>query len=250
MLRLTPRAQPAGARAAVTRGAAAGPGAQGQAQGQGDSARKAGHGGPLRILCVGAHSDDIEIGCGGTVLRLLAEHPGSSVDWVVLSANAAREQEARASAAAFLADAAATTLWIQQFQESFFPAAWTQIKEFFESVRRASEPDLILCHHQRDRHQDHRVVAELAWNTFRNHLIWEYEIPKYEGDLGQPNLFVPLSAAQAARKVQLLLEHFTTQAQRSWFRPDTFHGLMSIRGVECAASDGRAEAFHAPKLVI
>jgi LmbE family N-acetylglucosaminyl deacetylase len=139
---------------------------------------------------------------------------------------------------------------VQSFQESFFPAAWTQIKELFETVRRATEPDLILCHHQRDRHQDHRVVAELAWNTFRNHLIWEYEIPKYEGDLGQPNLFVPLSAAQAERKVGLLMKHFATQAQRSWFRADTFHGLMSIRGVECAAPDGRAEAFHAHKLVI
>jgi LmbE family N-acetylglucosaminyl deacetylase len=201
-------------------------------------------------LCIGAHSDDIEIGCGGTILRLLAERPGSTVDWVVLSANPEREREARASAAEFLADAQSSKVWVQSFQESFFPAAWTQIKELFETVRRATEPDLILCHHQRDRHQDHRVVAELAWNTFRNHLIWEYEIPKYEGDLGQPNLFVPLSAAQAERKVGLLMKHFATQAQRSWFRADTFHGLMSIRGVECAAPDGRAEAFHAHKLVI
>lgn len=207
---------------------------------------------PLKILCVGAHSDDIEIGCGGTVLRLLAEHPGSSVDWVVLASNPQREQEARASAAEFLADAdpAQSKVWVQGFQESFFPAHWTEIKRFFETVRRATEPDLIFCHHQRDRHQDHRVVAELAWNTFRSHLIWEYEIPKYEGDLGKPNLFVPLSAAQAERKVQLLMKHFASQMQRSWFRPDTFHGLMSIRGVECAAQEGRAEAFHAAKLVV
>ena len=205
---------------------------------------------PLRILCVGAHSDDIEIGCGGTVLRLLAERPGSTVDWVVLSASPEREREARASAQDFLVGAAGSQVWVEHFQESFFPAHWTAIKQFLETVRRATEPDLILCHRQHDRHQDHRVVAELAWNTFRNHLIWEYEIPKYEGDLGQPNLFVPLSAAQAERKVQLLMEHFATQAQRSWFRPDTFHGLMSIRGVECAAKDGRAEAFHAAKLVV
>ena len=205
---------------------------------------------PLKVLCIGAHSDDIEIGCGGTVLRLLAERSGSTVDWVVLSSNPVRETEARGSAAAFLADAASSKVWVQSFQESHFPAHWAAIKQFFETVRRATEPDLIFCHHPRDRHQDHRVVAELAWNTFRNHLIWEYEIPKYEGDLGQPNLFVPLSAAQAQRKVELLLKHFATQALRGWFRADTFHGLMSIRGVECAAPEGRAEAFHAPKLVI
>jgi LmbE family N-acetylglucosaminyl deacetylase len=205
---------------------------------------------PLRVLCVGAHSDDIEIGCGGTLLRLLAERPGSTVDWVVLSADERREGEARASAADFLVDAGESRVWVERFRESYFPAHWTEIKEFFEKVRRATEPELILCHHQRDRHQDHRVVAELAWNTFRNHLIWEYEIPKYEGDLGQPNLFVQLSRAQADRKVRLLLEHFASQAARSWFRPDTFHGLMTVRGIECAAPDARAEAFHAPKLVI
>jgi len=210
------------------------------------------HGAPLKLLCIGAHSDDIEIGCGGTLLRLLSERPGSSVDWVVLSSNEQREREARASAAEFLAEAAAASskVWVQSFRESFFPAAWVEIKEFFEQLRRATEPDLILCHRQVDRHQDHRVVAELTWNTFRNHLIWEYEIPKYEGDLGQPNLFVPLSAAQAERKVELLMTHFASQRGRGWFRPDTFHGLMSIRGVECAAPDGRAEAFHAHKLVI
>jgi LmbE family N-acetylglucosaminyl deacetylase len=210
----------------------------------------AAHAQPLKLLCIGAHSDDIEIGCGGTLLRLLAERPGSSVDWVVLSSNEQREREARASAGDFLAAAASSKVWVQTFRESFFPAAWVEIKEFFEQLRRATEPDLILCHRQVDRHQDHRVASELTWNTFRNHLIWEYEIPKYEGDLGQPNLFVPLSAAQAERKVALLMTHFASQHGRTWFRPDTFHGLMSIRGVECAAPDGRAEAFHAHKLVI
>jgi LmbE family N-acetylglucosaminyl deacetylase len=205
---------------------------------------------PLRILCLGAHSDDIEIGCGGTLLRLLAERPGSSVHWVVFSANAEREIEARASAHDFLASAAQQTVWVKQFRESFFPAVWVEIKEFFEEIRRAFNPDVILSHHRKDVHQDHRVIAELTWNTFRNHLVLEYEIPKYEGDLGAPNLFVPLSRSVAEHKVQLLLQHFASQAARSWFRADTFHGLMSIRGVECAATDGRAEAFHAPKLVL
>lgn len=205
---------------------------------------------PLRVLCLGAHSDDIEIGCGGTLLRLLAERPGSRVDWVVFSASPEREREARASAADFLQDAAQSELWIKSFRESFFPAHWLEIKEFFETLRRAGEPDLVLCHRRADLHQDHRVIAELTWNTFRNHQIWEYEIPKYEGDLGRPNLFVPLSRAQADRKVELLLQHFASQRGRSWFQPDTFHGLMSIRGVECAAAEGRAEAFHAFKLVV
>jgi len=206
--------------------------------------------GPLRILCVGAHSDDIEIGCGGTVLRLLAEHPGSSVHWVVFSADEAREREARASAADFLADAGTSTVLVKAFRESFFPACWTEIKDFFEEIKRQVNPDVVLCHQRFDLHQDHRVISELAWNTFRNHLVLEYEIPKYEGDLGTPNLFVPLARATADRKVDLIGRHFASQASRTWFRPDTFHGLMSVRSVECNAPEGRAEAFIARKLTI
>jgi LmbE family N-acetylglucosaminyl deacetylase len=205
---------------------------------------------PLRVLCLGAHSDDIEIGCGGTLLRLLGERSGCSVHWVVFSAAAEREREARASASDFLAQAAASTVLVKHFRESFFPAAWSEIKESFEELRRLVEPDLVFCHQLGDQHQDHRVLAELTWNTFRNHLVLEYEIPKYEGDLGKPNWFVPLSAAVAERKVQLLMRHFASQAARGWFRPDTFHGLMSIRGVECSAPEARAEAFHARKLTI
>lgn len=210
----------------------------------------AGNAEPLRILCLGAHSDDIEIGCGGTILRLLAEHPGSSVHWVVFSATSDRELEARASASDFLRDAGDSTVLVRGFRESFFPAVWVEIKEFFEKVRRSVEPNVVFCHHRLDMHQDHRTIAELTWNTFRNQLVLEYEIPKFEGDLGSPNLFVPLTRAVADRKVELLLKHFASQAQRSWFRADTFHGLMSIRGVECVAAEGRAEAFHARKLVI
>jgi LmbE family N-acetylglucosaminyl deacetylase len=202
---------------------------------------------PLRILCLGAHSDDIEIGCGGTVLRLLAERPGCSVDWVIFSATPEREREARASAADFLAQAAKSSIVVKSFRESYFPAAWAEIKDFVEELRPVA-PDVILCHRREDEHQDHRTIGELVWNTFRRHLIFEYEIPKYEGDLGAPNAFVPLSHAVAARKVELLGRHFASQASRSWFRPATFQGLMAIRGVECNAPDGWAEAFHVRKL--
>jgi LmbE family N-acetylglucosaminyl deacetylase len=205
---------------------------------------------PLSVLCLGAHSDDIEIGCGGTLLRLLAERPGCSVHWVVFSATPEREREARASAAEFLTSAAESTVIVKDFRESYFPYVGLQIKDFFEQLKRMTNPDLILCHHRNDMHQDHRTIAELTWNTFRDHVVAEYEITKYEGDLGTPNLYVPLSRTLAARKVELLLKHFGSQAARSWFRAETFEGLMSVRGVECNASEGRAEAFHTRKLVL
>jgi LmbE family N-acetylglucosaminyl deacetylase len=205
---------------------------------------------PLRILCIGAHGDDIEIGCGGTLLRLLSERRGSSVHWVVLSSNPQREREARESAAEFLADASESVVSVQSFRDSFFPAAWGEIKEFFEELEGRVDPDVVLSHQRQDLHQDHRVVAELTWNTFRHHLVLEYEIPKYEGELPSPNLFVPLPLATAARKVDLIARHFCSQARRAWFRPDTFHGLMSVRGVECQAPEGRAEAFVARKVTV
>ncbi|HEX3776017.1 MAG TPA: PIG-L deacetylase family protein [Polyangiaceae bacterium] len=203
-------------------------------------------GAPLRFLCLGAHSDDIEIGCGASMLRLLREHPHSTVDWVVLSATPERELEARASAADFLVDAGVRNVTVKDFRESYFPYVAVEIKEFFETLK-AATPDLVFCHRRADLHQDHRLVSELAWNTFRNHLIFEYEIAKYEGDLGQPNVFVPIARAIAERKVELLHRHFRSQAKRAWFQADTFHGLMSIRGVECNAAEGRAEAFYVSK---
>jgi LmbE family N-acetylglucosaminyl deacetylase len=210
----------------------------------------AGASAPLRILCLGAHSDDIEIGCGGTILRLLEERPGSSVHWVVFSSTPEREREARASAEEFLTRASKATIAVKAFRESFFPAIWSDIKAYFEEIKQEITPDVILCHRTKDMHQDHRVIAELAWNTFRNHLVLEYEIPKYEGDLGSPNVFVPLGKAIADRKVELLMRHFGSQTKRVWFRPETFYGIMSIRGVECNAPEGRAEAFHARKIVV
>jgi LmbE family N-acetylglucosaminyl deacetylase len=205
---------------------------------------------PLRILCLGAHSDDIEIGCGGTVLRLLADYSGSSVTWVVFSGHEQREREARASAHDFLASAAESNIIVHHFRESYFPHVGAEIKDSFEELRRSVDPDVVFSHHHRDMHQDHRVVAELTWNTFRNHLIAEYEIPKYEGDLGNPNLLVPLTRPQATRKVELLMQHFASQAHRPWFRPETFHGLMSLRGIQCHAAEGQAEGFHLRKLIL
>ena len=205
---------------------------------------------PLKLLCLGAHADDIEIGCGGTLLRLLRERPGSIVHWVVFAANPVREEEARASAAAFLLEAGTSKVTIHHFRESYFPSNVSDVKDVFEELKRALQPDLVLCHRKVDAHQDHRVVAELTWNTFRDHAIWEYEIPKYDGDLGLPNVYVPISRADAELKVELLLKHFPSQASRAWFRSDTFHSLMGLRAIECNAPEGRAEAFYVRKLVV
>jgi LmbE family N-acetylglucosaminyl deacetylase len=205
---------------------------------------------PLKMLCIGAHCDDIEIGCGGTVLRLLAEHPGSSVHWVVLAGNPKRAEEARAAADAFLEAAGSKTVDVQAFRESYFPYVGAEIKDYFETLPAVIDPDLIFTHYHLDRHQDHRVVSELTWNTFRSHLIAEYEIPKYEGDLDRPNIYVALTRAHADRKVDLLMKHFPSQASRHWFRAETFHALMTVRGNEAVAADGRAEAFHVRKLVV
>ncbi len=204
-----------------------------------------GKGSPLKVLCIGAHSDDIEIGCGGTLLRLLSERPQCEVLWVVLSATPEREREARASAADFLAQAGKSTVVIKSFSESYFPYVAAE-----EQMKKLLAPDVVFCHRREDMYQDHRLVAELAWNTFRNHLVFEYEIPKYEGDLGAPNVFVPLPPAVGDRKIELLLKHFPSQAGRTWFRRETFRGLLALRAVECNAEAGYAEAFYARKLVL
>ena len=206
-------------------------------------------GSPLRILCLGAHCDDIEIGCGGTVLRLLSERPGSTVSWVALASTPEREKEARGSAAAFLAGAASSEIVIKQFRDGYLPFQGIEVKDFFESLKPA-RPDVILTHHRHDRHQDHRVVAEMTWNTFRDHLILEYEILKYEGDLGMPNLFVPLPEATARKKIALVLDGYPSQRGKRWFRGENFEAVLRLRGLECNAPDGLAEAFHASKLVM
>jgi LmbE family N-acetylglucosaminyl deacetylase len=207
-------------------------------------------GAPLTILCLGAHCDDVEIGCGGTLLRLLAERPGSTVHFVALASTPERERETRAAAGELLAGAARREITVKAFRDGYFPFVGVDIKELFEEVKRGVRPDLILTHDRRDRHQDHRFVAELTWNTFRDHLILEYEIPKYEGDLATPNLYVPLTKADAQRKIDVLMRSFKSQAQRSWFRPETFEALLRLRGIECNAPEGFAEGFHVSKLIV
>ena len=202
-----------------------------------------------RILCLGAHSDDIEIGLGGTLLELTAKHPNLEIWWVVFSAPGPRAEEARQSATEFLAEVAKQEIRIGCFRESYFPSEWPSIKDWFEEIKAAFNPEVIFTHYRNDRHQDHRVLSDLVWNTFRNHLILEYEILKYDGDLGQPNLFIPLSEQIATRKVDLLMKHFQTQATKHWFTRDTFEAMHRIRGVECASQTGRAEAFYCRKLV-
>jgi LmbE family N-acetylglucosaminyl deacetylase len=206
--------------------------------------------GPLRVLAIGAHADDIEIGCGGTLLRLVGERRDLAVDWVVLSGDGDRSTEAADSATAFLDGALERRISVERFRDGFLPYDGAAVKERFERLKTEVTPDLVLTHHLEDRHQDHRLVAELTWNTFRDHLILEYEIPKYEGDLGHPNLFVPLATEVCERKVELLRKGFPSQAGRDWFTDDTFWAVLRLRGLESRSPTRYAEAFHARKLVL
>jgi len=201
------------------------------------------------ILCLGAHCDDIEIGCGGTMLRWVKEHPNLSVTWGVLSSNTVREQEARTSAERFLASAGQSKIIIKTFRNGYFPYAGAEIKDFFEQLKAEVSPDVVLTHYRDDRHQDHRQVSDLTWNTFRDHFILEYEIPKYDGDLGVPNFFVPLEQSVCEEKIAFMLDCFPSQAGKQWFSRETFLALMRLRGVEANARDGYAEAFYCRKAV-
>lgn len=205
---------------------------------------------PSHLLVLGAHADDIEIGCGATILTLVERYPHMHIEWVVFSALGVRSDEARASASAFLATANSSTVQVHEHRDGFFPACWAAIKEQFEELKRTVTPDLILTHQRNDLHQDHRIVSELTWNTFRDHRVLEYEIPKYDGDLGVPNAFVHLDEATVARKCELLAEHFPSQRQRSWFSEELFRSLLRLRGMEANAPSGYAEAFYARKLVL
>jgi LmbE family N-acetylglucosaminyl deacetylase len=203
--------------------------------------------GPLQILCLGAHSDDIEIGCGGTLLRLAEQYPDCTFHWVVFSAIGVRCQEAHRAAERFGGGRARPLF--KTFRDGFMPFEGAQVKGVFEELKAVS-PDLIFTHTRKDAHQDHRLICELTWNTFRNHLILEYEIPKYDGDLGQPSVFMPLSFDGCRQKVDYLMEVFESQRKKHWFQEETFFSLMRLRGMECNAPSGYAEAFYCRKLVL
>jgi LmbE family N-acetylglucosaminyl deacetylase len=204
--------------------------------------------GPLKVLFLGAHSDDIEIGCGGTVLELIRARPDVEIRWVVFSAAGFRATEARRSARRFIGKRAAASVELHEFRDGFFPVQLETIKEAFEAVAKSFRADVVFTHRREDRHQDHRIVSDLAWNTFRRAMILEYEIPKWDGDLGILNCFVPLSAAVAKKKVRLLMDAFASQRNKDWFDEDTFRGLARLRGVECRAPSGFAEAFSGRKI--
>ncbi|WP_366518492.1 PIG-L deacetylase family protein [Bradyrhizobium sp.] len=201
-----------------------------------------------RLLCLGAHSDDIEIGAGATVLRIVRENPDVEVSWCVLSGNETRQEEARRGADQLIGPRAGRSIILKDFSDSRFPEHRAKLKEFFEERLKSIDPDLILTHARFDAHQDHRMVNELTWNTFRAHQIWEYEIPKWDGDLTQPNLFVPLDPDDVAAKIAVLRDVFSSQRNKHWFDEETFRGLMRIRGLE--SNTRYAEAFFARKFVV
>jgi LmbE family N-acetylglucosaminyl deacetylase len=208
----------------------------------------AGRGDRLSVLCLGAHSDDIEIGAGATLLSWLEQGIRLDVHWCVLSGVDERGIEATASASEFLADVPERTIEIMNFRDGFFPEQGEQIKVWFEQLKSRVNPDVILTHRRDDGHQDHRQVNRLVWNTFRDHLVLEYEIPKWDGDMARPNIYMPVSASVMKRKVELLMSHFGSQRSKQWFDPETFLGLARLRGMECRASERYAEAFVARKL--
>ena len=198
------------------------------------------------ILCLGAHADDIEIGCGGTILKWIRERPSLNIHWVVFSAPGKRGVEARSSAKALLQNIEQKVV-VKQFKTSFLPFQGSKVKECFETIKDSFQPDIVFTHHREDRHQDHRLLSDLAWNTFRDHLILEYEIPKYDGDLGVPNFFVALDEALGRKKARHICQFFRTQTNKHWFSEDTFLSLMRLRGIECSSK--YAEAFYCRKLV-
>ncbi|HJU81661.1 MAG TPA: PIG-L deacetylase family protein [Acidimicrobiia bacterium] len=201
------------------------------------------------MLAIGAHSDDIEIGCGGTLLDLVGRFPSVSVTWVVLAAFGERRKEATESAIRFLGALTDPVVVVESFRERYFPYL-VELKEFFDELGKTTDPDVIFCPWSNDAHQDHRTAAELTHNTFRSHLILEYEIPKIDGDLGQPTIYAELSTDLVQQKLDLLREGFPSQAHRNWFDPEVFQGLMRLRGMEVLSPSGFAEAFHCRRLKI
>jgi LmbE family N-acetylglucosaminyl deacetylase len=208
------------------------------------------NGAPFRVLCLGAHCDDIEIGCGGAVLRLLEEKKNVEVDWVVFSSTPQRAKEARGAAQRFLKSARAKKVQTKGFRDTFFPFLGAKIKSFFCELQSRVSPDLIFTHFRNDLHQDHRLISELTWNAFRDHMILEYEIPKYDGDLGAPNVFVPLDERICQQKVAYLMESYPSQRTKQWFSEDTFLATLRLRGIEANSATKYAEGFYCRKLTL
>ena len=206
--------------------------------------------GPLRILCLGAHCDDIEIGCGGTIVKLATARPDMEVRWVVFSSDEQRKSEATQSASRLLENVGSREVIIHDFQDGFLPYFGRDVKHRFEELKNRFSPDVVLTHYRHDLHQDHRFVSELTWSTFRDHLILEYEVPKYDGDLGSPNFFVALDESLVERKIDTILNTFKSQDSKHWFSRDLFLSILRIRGMEANAADGYAEAFYCRKAVI
>jgi LmbE family N-acetylglucosaminyl deacetylase len=209
-----------------------------------------GAGEDLSVLCLGAHSDDIEIGVGGTILGWIAAGARLNVHWCVLSATGQRAAEAEASARAFLAGAASVKIELGQFRDGFFPYDGSNVKDWIEALKTRVQPDVIFTHRRDDAHQDHRELSRLTWNSFRDHLILEYEIPKWDGDLGQPNFYSALTRPVLERKIELLLAAFGTQRSKDWFDPEVFRGLARLRGMECRAPESYAEGFFLRKAML
>lgn len=205
---------------------------------------------PPTYLFLGAHCDDIEIGCGGTILGLREARPEAEVHWVVFSSTEERRRETLEGARRLLGEEHLPSVRIEAFRDGYLPHQGAEVKDCFEAIKRTISPDVIFTHYRHDLHQDHRLVNELTWNTWRDHLILEYEIPKWDGDLGQPNVFVPISAAHVEQKVKLVLEVYPSQAAKEWLDADTLKAIMRLRGVESNAPDRHAEAFYARKLVL
>jgi LmbE family N-acetylglucosaminyl deacetylase len=205
---------------------------------------------PYKILCLGSHCDDIEIGCGGTLLKLIEQGPPVEVYWVVFSSDQVRAREARDSAECFLQRAQAKTIVIREFRNSFFPFVGAGIKEAFERLKEEFAPDVIFTHYRHDLHQDHQLISQLTWNTFRDHLILEYEVAKYDGDLGAPNVFTHLDESLCRRKIDYLMTHFKSQLDKQWFAAETFLALSRLRGIEANAPAKYAEGFYCRKSVL
>lgn len=204
---------------------------------------------PYKVLCLGSHCDDIEIGCGGTILKLIESYPSIVIYWVVFCSDSKREREAFESANSFLRNAKEKDIVIKNFRDGFLPFIGIEVKEFFEQVKQAFYPDIIFTHYRNDLHQDHRLISDFTWNTFRNHLILEYEIPKYDGDLGNPNFFVHLDEFICQNKIKNILENFQSQKAKQWFTEETFLSILRLRGIESNAPNKYAEAFYCRKVV-